>query len=221
MKNIDVWHKPLSENSEPKTESLSEEELLKAGKFYRKKDRLNYLNSHLFLREVLSFYFPHIKPKAWRFKVNAYGKPSLAQHEDVKLHFNLSHSASHVYIVFSKAYECGIDVEEIKEMDLNPELLNLVMSEEEQTEFSHAKEKKSLFFKYWTLKEAYVKAMGKGVCIPLNSVSFKNLENSPDSFVLKNNFCASFLLEESYYLSLVILQAKTQAKINFYTEDNL
>lgn len=221
MNKVDIWHKPFTSRARVSTEGLSVEETLKAEKFYREEDRQRYITAHLFLRAVLSHYFPSIKAETWCFEVNAYGKPSLAKKHGVDLHFNLSHSASHIYIVCCKAYECGIDVEEIKEMELTPELLNLVMSKEEQQEFLFSQDQERLFFKYWTLKEAHVKALGKGVSLPLNCVSFKALESRPEHFSVAKHQYYTFYFKENFYLSFVVLECKEEIEINFYKEEEL
>jgi len=221
MKQIDIWHKPLSSHTKVSTQGLSAQELHKAEKFHREEDRQRYISSHLFLRAVLSHYFPSVKAETWCFEVNAYGKPSLAKKHGLDLHFNLSHSASHIYIICSKEHECGIDVEEIKEMEFNPELLSLVMSEKEQQEFLCSQDQEKLFFKYWTLKEAYVKAVGKGVSLPLNSVSFTALESAPKQFTKAKHHYYTSYFKERYYLSFVILECKEEINIHFNKEENL
>jgi len=221
MKQVDIWHKPLNLDVKLLTQGLSTEEVQKAEKFYREEDRQRYIAAHLFLRAVLSHYFPSIQAERWCFETNAYGKPSLAKLHGLNFHFNLSHSDSHIYIICSKEYECGIDVEEIKEMEFSTELLNLVMNKEEQEDFFKSQEKEKLFFKYWTLKEAYVKAVGEGVSLALNSVNFKELESKPKYFRMQNKHYYTSCVKERYYLSFVILDCKEEIDIHFNKEENL
>ena len=121
MSTVDIWKLSLTENNYINTECLSALEKNRAQNFFKEEDRKNYISSHVFLREVLTHYFPEIKPEEWCFDLNAYSKPSIAPNHGVKLHFNLSHTNSYAYVVCSKESECGIDIEEIKEMDFTAE----------------------------------------------------------------------------------------------------
>ncbi len=218
MSIVDIWKLSLTESNYTNTECLSTLEKNRAQNFFKEEDRENYISSHVFLREVLSHYFPKIKPAEWCFDLNAYSKPSIVPNHGVKLHFNLSHTHSYAYVICSKESECGIDIEEIKEMDLSPELLDLVMSKEEKKEFSDSKEE--LFFRYWTLKEAHVKALGKGLSIALSTVEFKNLKTLPLNFKIKNIQYYSALIEDNYYLSFAIVNTDN-IETSFYTKEDL
>ena len=221
MTGVDVWHKPFRVNERLFEQSLSADEKEKASKFFKEEDSQRYKSAHIFLRAVLTHYFPSVKKEAWSFETNAYGKPFIAKVHEISFHFNLSHSASHIYIVCTHEKECGIDVEEIKEIELSPELLNLVMSKEEQEDFALSHEKEELFFRYWTAKEAYVKAIGKGISLALSNVEFKELEIKPRAFEIEGDFFYSKLIEENYYLCLVILQSDKDNNMKFYKEENL
>lgn len=97
------------------------------------------------------------------------GKPSLAEHPQIR--YNLSHSDGIAACMVSDL-ECGIDCERIREY--RPNVMKRVFSEAEQLMVENAceSEKNALFFRLWTLKEAYVKALGIGISFPMNTVSF-------------------------------------------------
>ena len=209
MKRIAVWHKQFNEEEPFSMEKLSFEEKQKAERFYKTSDRANYIASHLFLRKVLSHYFPSVSEEMWHFEVNAYGKPFLASSHGLKFHFNLSHSRSHVYVICSKELECGIDVEDVRTMEWNSGLLDLVMHKEEQKIFLASKEKEMLFFQYWTLKEAHVKALGKGVSIPLESVVFDDLNLQPSHFKAGERHYWSYHMRET---TVLLLRLKRKRK---------
>ena len=217
---VDIWHFPFNTLKAEDFKALSLQEKEKADKFFKREDRHMYKLSHLYLRKVLSHYFPSTKEEEWEFETNAYGRPELSLKHKINFYFNLSHTSSRAYIVCSNIPLCGIDVEEIKELDLSPELLNLVMNEEEQKEFFQSNEKEKLFFKYWTLKEAHVKALGKGLSHEIKSISFKALESQSKMFKIDDWNYYSALLEDAYYLSFAILD-KEPLNINFLRKEDL
>lgn len=220
MKSIDIWHMPFRGLKKISSSTLDIDEKTKASRFHKEEDRQRYIYAHVYLRKVLSHYFSSVKEEEWEFECNAFGKPEISSKHNCKLHFNLSHSHSHIYIICADT-PCGIDVEEIKDIEFSVELLSLVLSEDEQIEFKNSKHKDSLFFKYWTLKEAYVKAKGKGVSMALNSVIFKSLEDRETSFIMGKDLYSSKLFEDGYYLSFTVLDVQENTSINFYKEEDL
>ncbi len=99
----------------------------------------------------------------------AQGKPSLAEYPD--LHYNVTHSDGITACVVCDT-ECGIDAERVREY--RPNVIKRVFSEGEKTLIENApdEEKNLLFFRLWTLKEAYVKTLGIGISYPMNTVEF-------------------------------------------------
>lgn len=97
------------------------------------------------------------------------GKPALAEHHGV--HFNISHADGISAVVVSEN-ECGIDCESVRRH--NPRAAERVCSESEQAMLKAASETERdlLFFRLWTLKEAYVKALGKGLSFPMREAEF-------------------------------------------------
>ncbi|WP_295077070.1 4'-phosphopantetheinyl transferase superfamily protein [Ruminococcus sp.] len=97
------------------------------------------------------------------------GKPSLTERPDI--HYNLSHADGIAACIVSDC-ECGIDCERIREY--RPNVMKRVFSDSERSMVENAGEgkKNELFFRLWTLKEAYVKAIGVGISYPMNTVEF-------------------------------------------------
>ncbi|MBO7473662.1 MAG: 4'-phosphopantetheinyl transferase superfamily protein [Ruminococcus sp.] len=97
------------------------------------------------------------------------GKPSLTEHPNI--YYNLSHADGIAACIISDN-ECGIDCEKIREYP--KKVMRRVFSEKERTMVETAPEdkKSELFFRLWTLKEAYVKAIGVGISYPMNTVEF-------------------------------------------------
>lgn len=98
-----------------------------------------------------------------------YGKPSLAEHPE--LHFNLSH-ASGIAACMTGDTECGIDCEKVSHYRPNVVKRAFSESERELVMSLPESERSLMFFRLWTLKEAYVKALGIGISYPLSTAEF-------------------------------------------------
>jgi 4'-phosphopantetheinyl transferase len=217
MQNVDIWHLSFSDasaSSDPSKvsmETLSLQEQVKAKAFVNEEDRKKYILSHLFLRRILSHYFPSISPKEWCFEENRYGKPYLHAKHGITFHFNLSHSQSHVYIICSEQYICGIDVEESKNIPLTGGVSALLFSEEELAVYKRlsSKNKERMFYLYWTLKEAHLKALGSGLMelelIALNFEPFVDLHLDENFFKSEDHQYWSYSLDEGVFLSFCLL----------------
>ena len=98
-----------------------------------------------------------------------HGKPSLAEHPEVR--YNISH-ADGVAAAAVSGYECGVDCERVRAYD--PRVVKRVCGVSEQAMLKAAPESERdlLFFRLWTLKEAYAKALGRGLSLPLRDASF-------------------------------------------------
>lgn len=153
---------------------LDETEHRKAGAFKFNQDRDHYIAAHALLRLALSQHAP-VDPSKWRFQHNAYGKPSIQHSAYQELQFNLSHTQELVGCAIHSQWPLGFDIECHKPLpDLNS-LMEYAFSPMEvqairQYPTGFAQEQR--FFNYWTLKEAYIKAQGQGLSIPLQSFSF-------------------------------------------------
>lgn len=170
---LDIWTIPFSDATLAKEELLflSEEERKRAEAFVKEKDRSAYLLSHLYLRKIFSSYFPSVSPSQWTYAYNAYGKPSLVGKEG--FHFNLSHTDTCAYVICSDEGVCGIDVEEKRDLEITENLATLVFSKNELALYEGSQNKEVLFYHLWTLKEAYLKAVGTGLMkMPLSSLCF-------------------------------------------------
>ena len=99
------------------------------------------------------------------FKTEKYGKVYISNHENI--HFNLSHSGKIVLCAISDM-EVGADVEYIdREIDLN--IAKHYFYNREYENIMNAKNRPEEFFKYWVLKESYMKYTGLGMNLKLNS----------------------------------------------------
>lgn len=130
--------------------------------FYRfEKDKKLSCGAYLLLKKLLSE--KNITKAA--FKTGKYGKAYISDHENI--YFNLSHSGKMVLCAISDR-EVGVDVEYIdREIDLNIAKNYFYNSEYES--IINAENKSEEFFKYWVLKESYMKYTGLGMNLKLDS----------------------------------------------------
>jgi 4'-phosphopantetheinyl transferase len=141
--------------------------------------RHSYLVSHGFLRAVLSRY-ADVPPAEWRFTRNAYGKPEIVAPPEAssrsRFCFNLTHTTDLAACAIGLDREIGVDAEDIdrRGRDISEELIRHCLSPQELTCFRAlpADMGKSGFFDYWTLKEAYLKARGFGLSLPIEAITF-------------------------------------------------
>jgi 4'-phosphopantetheinyl transferase len=149
---------------------LTEDEVVRAGRFAFERDRHHFIVARGILRAILGRYLS-IDPAYLRFDTNAYGKPSLGlPRGKPSLKFNLAHSYNLALYVFTYSREVGIDVEYIRAGIDYDELAKYSFSQYEQSILRALPEaaKQQAFFHCWTRKEAYIKARGKGLSIPLD-----------------------------------------------------
>ncbi len=130
-------------------------------------DKWRTLLSELFIRKILSDEL-NVALDDLDIYVSYYKKPYL---KNFKRQFNLSHS-NNAIILATDDYSVGIDIEQVNSLE-NLNFLISHFSKKEQKDFFSKKKEKQLdfFFSLWTLKESYIKAIGKGFHYPLSSFS--------------------------------------------------
>jgi 4'-phosphopantetheinyl transferase len=154
---------------------LSDEEKKEARRFQQTKDRRQFVIARALLRMALSTHF-QLPSGVWRFERDSYNKPFIAgpNVSQPQTRFSLSHTKGLIACLITLSNEAGVDVEKneynqdlhlVARQILSPEELGTLnnLSEEAWTK---------LFFDYWTLKEAYVKARGLGLDLKLSDISF-------------------------------------------------
>jgi len=158
-------------------EILSPDEQLRANNFYFEKDRCRFIVCRGILRTILGRYLD-IKPGDIQFDYGLHSKPALLETNSSHslVQFNLSHSQELALYAFTLKRQVGIDVEYIRSIDDIDSLAKHFFSEQEYTVLRKLPEsqKQVAFFNCWTRKEAYIKATGQGLSLPLNQfeVSF-------------------------------------------------
>jgi 4'-phosphopantetheinyl transferase len=153
---------------------LAESERTRAARFHHLSDRWEFLLGRLMARHLLSGR-SGVPPGEFRFVENAHGRPEIAHPSlDRPLRFNLSHSGGIVACVLGEAQQIGVDVERLDRPPIDPRVIRRYCSEPEQAALAEMPEalRHERFLELWTLKEAYVKARGTGLTLPLRKVSF-------------------------------------------------
>lgn len=160
---------------------LEPEEVARAQRFYFERDRQRWIVAHGLLRILLGRYL-HIAPHLLRFDLNAYGKPALAfPTPSPPLHFNLSHSADLALYAFSWRRHIGVDVEYMRTTIDYDAIAQYSFSPSEQAALLSLSptEKHEAFYRCWTRKEAYIKARGMGLSLPLDLFDVSFLPGEP------------------------------------------
>jgi 4'-phosphopantetheinyl transferase len=150
---------------------LSAEESDRWQRFRLERLRRESLTTRALVRTALSHYHP-LPPEAWRFKSNAHGKP--AAEPECGLRFNLSNSGGLVVCLIAEGAEVGVDVEPYARaaqvLGLAPEVFSV--HEMAQLRGLGDAEQRDRALSLWTLKEAYIKARGLGLSLPLQQFAF-------------------------------------------------
>jgi len=148
-------------------ETLEAHELERAGRFHFEKHRNHFVVGRAGLRHVLARYLD-MKPEEFRFSYGTHGKPVLAGERP---RFNVSHSHDVALIAVAADRELGIDVEHIRADFATEEIARRFFSRLEVAAFNalHKDKQVAAFFRCWTRKEAYIKAIGRGLSEPLDA----------------------------------------------------
>jgi 4'-phosphopantetheinyl transferase len=160
--------------------SLCEDERQRWRRFSFEEGKRQYLVSHGFLRAVLSRY-ADVPPSGWRFVRSAFGRPEvrLPPHAAAgrSLCFNLTHTRGLAACAVAWDREVGIDAEDWQRQGraIGAEMIHRCLSpaELECLRTLPPAARQGGFFDYWTLKEAYLKARGLGLSLPIEEITFR------------------------------------------------
>jgi 4'-phosphopantetheinyl transferase len=203
----------------PLTEHLSDHEIQAGGRFLSEKDKNRFLFSHGMLRAVLAYYTGN-DPRSINFIQNPFGKPALEQlrHEGFnnELRFNMAHSNDIVVVAVTCRNEVGIDVEYMRDIEDGEMIVTHHFSLEEQRYLHNLSplEFRKRFFTCWTLKEAFIKALGKGLSYPLDTFSVIDCVNQKNDTVRLQEpsdeewYQTTFALHPSYKAAVVLQNLK-------------
>ncbi|MBE7381587.1 MAG: 4'-phosphopantetheinyl transferase superfamily protein [Leptolyngbya sp. SIO1E4] len=167
-----IWQLPLawvSTQADNWSLWLSRDEQDRAQRFYRSQDRTRFILCRGGLRYLLARYLG-CPPDALAFAYGPHGKPSLVNPPRA-LHFNLAHTKEWVVYGVGHHEHLGVDVEQIvPRLHLDGLIQRCLMPEEQACLSAAPAERLNDFFRYWTVKEAHLKAIGLGLSYPMTDV---------------------------------------------------
>ncbi len=157
---------------------LSTDERQRAERFHFERDRRRFVVGRGLLRTVLGRYL-QVSPDCLQFRYGPQGKPALAGGNG--LHFNVSHSGELALYAVALEREVGVDIERIASLKEVDDLAERCFSERENIVLRSlpAERRQQAFYTCWTRKEAYLKATGKGLSLPLDQFDVSVLPEEP------------------------------------------
>ena len=179
--------------------SLAQGELARAQRLLRRPDRELFILAHAMLRDVLARYL-RITPGAIMLSSGAQGKPRLAELHHSKLRFNLAHSGQAVLCGVAQGREIGVDIEaSVPREDLRSIAAHFFAPDEcAALAVRTVSEQAEFFYLLWTRKEAYVKARGTGLNLPLHEFSVLPAMGAPSDAVIR---CLDTAAQTDWYCS--------------------
>ena len=176
---VDVWYVFSDEVRDPRLLAhyaaiMTPDEHARHDRFVFPRDRHQFLVTRGVVRTLIADYL-RIAPAACEFESNPYGRPSLRGAAAATLGFNLSHTRGLVACAIAAVPEIGIDVEQVERTTASLDVARRFFSpsEADALDALPPAERLSRFFDYWTLKEAYIKARGLGLSLPLDGFSMQ------------------------------------------------
>lgn len=171
---IHVWRQKL-QLAPPAVEEfrklLSVDEQARAQRFRFEEGRTEYVVSRGTLRVILSAY-QSLPLDHLQFVYSEYGRPSLVEHTSSEpIAFNISHSGSITLLAFTRHRRIGVDIEEVRQNFDPTEIAENFFSVSERTVLRELPPdlRHEAFFRCWTRKEAFIKALGEGLSHPLDA----------------------------------------------------
>lgn len=178
---------------------LDEAERARAARFHFERDRQVYVAGHALLRGLLSRLVDRA-PQDWRFTVDGYGKPeAILRPGEPRLRANLSHTRGLAAVAVTLERDVGVDVEWLERGGSTLEIAERFFAPAECAQLAAVPPERAepTFFAFWTLKEAYIKAVGQGLSLPLDAFAF-NLDS--DGQPLGIGFVPPIVDEPSHWL---------------------
>lgn len=199
---------------------LPKEKQTRIKKFIKVDDLKRAILSELLIRSLICSRLK-MDNRHINFRFNKYGKPFVEEIHG--FYFNISHSQDWVVCAIDST-DIGIDIEKIEPVDIN--IARRFFTNEEYMGLCEKNnyEKQEYFFRLWTCKESYVKAIGKGLSIPLNSFHV-NLGKRITVFNKNNNLIThqinQYIIERDYITSVCSTNDDFPFEIKFKTIDDL
>ncbi len=159
---------------------LSPDERTRAERFYFEADRARFILVRGMLRRLLGRYM-QIDPAQVEFSYGEFGKPEVKCAGEARVRFSVSHSGDMALFAITRARRVGVDVERVRAMSGDGRFAAQLFAASENARLAALgeQERRGAFFQLWTAKEAYLKAVGMGLTMPLDRVEVALGENEP------------------------------------------
>jgi 4'-phosphopantetheinyl transferase len=160
---------------------LSDDEIARAGRYGFARDRMRFVAARSFLRKTLAQHLL-VGPRDLAFICGPFGKPALLPTGlDETVEFNMSHSGRRAILAVARGASVGVDVEEVIHVPEWQEIASRVFSAYENAALSMVptEARDIAFYCCWTRKEAFLKALGSGLALPLDSFDVSVDESRP------------------------------------------
>lgn len=181
---VHVWRAGLDQapsTIERFLHGLAADERARAERFYFERDRERFVVARGVLRAILGGYLKRA-PESLSFRYGSHGKPALAGDADGdSIRFNVSHSRGIALYAVCRGREVGIDLEHIRFDLAIAEIAGRFFSRREVAMLRAlpAEVRHEAFFRCWTRKEAYIKARGEGLSLPLDQFDVSLVPGEP------------------------------------------
>ncbi len=213
-KEVHVWRANLDLTSKQiadLTISLSPDEIDRANRFRFPQHKNRFIAARGWLRKILGRYL-QIDPQKVEFEYSDRGKPFLKQKQ---LQFNVSHTEDTALYAFTPQQAIGIDLEYLGKETEYKQIAQRFFTPTEATLICNANPPncQRLFFHLWTVKEAYLKAIGSGLVGGLDSLEVEIRCNSPDIKIaqvddptvdVEDWYCHNLVMPPQFIATLVV-----------------
>lgn len=215
LKSIDLWKISIAESLHMMDQLLpllSPEEKSRAARFHQQKDQTRFKVGRGMLRKILSYYTA-CPPDEIEFMKGINGKPYIRQ--PIPLEFNLSYSYNYILVgIASEAI--GIDVEYVNPQFDYDLLLDACFMRAEIQVITGSDQPRQQFFKFWTRKEALLKATALGLGDYLTDFScLDGPQSLPENLATEGSWLVeSFMLDHAYWVSTAMKSPRSHRFIN-------
>jgi 4'-phosphopantetheinyl transferase len=181
---VHIWRTVLDEQArsiDRYLDTLAADEQSKAGRFYFQRDRECFIIAHGVLRAILALYLNR-PPASVSFCYGEHGKPALfLESGGDSIRFNMSHSHGMALYAVARGREVGVDLEFVRYDLETDQIAEEFFSRKEIAEICALPPtmRRYAFFLCWTRKEAYIKATGKGLSLPLDQFDVSLIPGEP------------------------------------------
>jgi 4'-phosphopantetheinyl transferase len=222
---VHIWRVPLCGQAEliPTCRNLlSADEVQRADRFHFEKDRHAFIIARAAMRQILARY-GNVPPQNLIFSYGPKGKPELSPELNF-IKFNLSHSQEFALLAVAQGLCLGIDIEFVNQGIAVEEIAKRFFSANEINALGAlaGRQKVEAFFSCWTRKEAYIKALGEGLSVPLDSFDVAFDANAPAALLRVRSSPGEVLRWSMYdivmppvYKAAVVVEGKTHRLRNW------